>query len=98
MNTWKSCTADILYYDGRPTITKDEGYIVRLTDESIEVAYDDDEGAVCYRGKNTGDGHYQLTAAERNGRASLHRFPGSNFMEGYWNEDDSRGMWRIELK
>jgi len=98
MNTWKCCTADILYYDESPTITKDEGYIVRLTEESIEVAYDDDEGAVCYRGKNSGDGHYQLTATERNGRASLHCFPGSNFMEGYWHEGDSRGMWRIELK
>ena len=98
MNIWKRCTADILYYDGRPVTTDDEGYIVRLTEESIEVAYDDDDGAVCYRGKNTGDGHYQLTAAERKGRASLHRFPNSNFLEGYWHEEDSMGMWRIELK
>lgn len=98
MNTWKRCTADILYYDERPTIIKDEGYIVRLTEESIEVAYDDEEGAVCYRGKNIGDGHYQLTAKERDGRASLHCFPSSNFMEGYWHEGNSRGMWRIELK
>lgn len=98
MDTWKRCTADILYYDGRPAVTKDEGYIVRITEESIEVAYDDDDGAVCYRGKNTGDGHYQLTAAERNGRASLHCFRNSNFLEGYWHEGDSRGMWRIELK
>lgn len=98
MITWKSCTADILYYDGRPVITKDEGYIVRITDETIEVAYDDENGAVCYRGKNTGDGHYDLTAVERHGRASLHAFPNSLFLEGYWNEGETRGMWRIELK
>ncbi len=98
MNTWNRCTADILFYDERPTLTKDEGYIVRLSEENIEVAYDDDEGAVCYRGKNTGNGHYELIASERNGKASLHCFHGSKFMEGYWHEGDSRGMWRIELK
>lgn len=98
MNTWKHCIADVYYRDGRPALTHDEGYIVRITDESIEVAYDDEEGAVCYRGGHTGDGHYHLTAPERDGRASLHRFPNSHFLEGFWHEGESRGMWRIELK
>lgn len=84
MQTWKNCTADILYYDDRAATTNDEGYIVRLLDDSIEVAYDDDEGAVCYRGKNNKDGrfdngHFELTAPERKGRASLHCFPNSHF-------------------
>lgn len=98
MHVWKNCIADILYYDGRAAATNDEGYIVRLSDDSIEIAYDDDEGAVCYRGKNSGDGHFDLTAPGRDGRASLHCFPGSHFMEGYWQEGDARGMWRIHLK
>ncbi len=98
MTTWSNCTADILYYDGTPTDTNDAGYIVRLTDDMIELAYDDDEGAVCYRGKNNGDGHFDLTATERAGRASLHCFPGSHFLEGYWQEERCRGMWRIQLK
>ena len=86
MQTWKNCTADVLYYDETAATIKNEGYvyIVRLSDESIEVAYEDDEGTVCYRGKNKGDGHFDLTAPERNGRASLHCFPNSHFLEGYW--------------
>lgn len=98
MTTWSNCTADILFYDGTPTITNDMGYIVRLTDDIIEVAYDDEEGPVCYRGKNNGDAHYDLEAPERIGRASLHCFPGSHFLEGYWQEGQCRGMWRIQLK
>lgn len=99
MKTWNNCTADILYYDDRAATTNDEGYIVRLSDDLIEVAYDDEDGvAVCYRGKNNGNGHFDLTAPERKGRASLHCFPNSHFMEGYWQEGDARGMWRIQLK
>jgi hypothetical protein len=86
MQLWKNCTADILFYDETPAYINDEGYIVRLSDVSIEIAYDDDEGAVCYRGKNNGDGHFDLAALERKGRASLHFFPSGHFMEGYWQE------------
>lgn len=98
MQIWKNCTADVLFYEESAAAINDDGYIVRLSDDSIEVAYDDDEGAVCYRGKNNGDGHFDLTAPERKGRASLHCFPNSHFMEGYWQEGDARGMWRIQLK
>ena len=56
MQIWKNCTADVLYY-GEFAVDVDVGiYIIRLSDDSIEVAYDDDGGAVCYRGKNNGDG------------------------------------------
>ena len=58
-------------------------------------------GLPCYRGKNNWDGHFDLAAPERKGRASLHCFPNSHFMEGYWQEEDVRGvrgMWRIHLK
>ena len=27
----------------------------------------------------------------------MHRFPDSLILEGYWEEDDAKGMWRIEL-
>ncbi len=96
MPEWTNCTVDI-YYENRPADIDDEGYIVRLSDETIEVAYDDDDGPVVYRGKNKGDGHFDLLAPERQGHASLHQFPDSNFLEGYWVEDDVNGMWRIKL-
>lgn len=98
MKVWKNCTADILYYDDRPAVVNDEGYIVRISDDSFEIAYDDIEGAVCYHGKNNGNDHFDLAAPERNGRASVHRFPNSAFIEGYWQEGGIRGMWRIHLK
>lgn len=98
MTIWKNCTADIFYYDGSPAITDDEGYIVRFTDGRIEIAYDDDAGAVCYKGEDNGSGHYELTAREREGHASLHCFPGGRYLEGYWREGATRGMWRILLQ
>lgn len=97
MQIWKKCIGEFLYYDARAAVVNDSGYIVRLSDDVIEVSYDDDEGAVCYKGKNNGDGHFDLKSRERNGVASLHRFPNSQFMEGYWREGDYRGMWRIRL-
>ncbi len=97
MMIWNRCTADIIFYDERRAATNEEGYIVRLSDQTIEVAYDDDEGAVCYRGKNNGNGHYELRAPERHGEASLHAIQDGHIMEGYWKEGESRGMWRIRL-
>lgn len=61
MQTWSKCTADIFYSNGTSSLIDDAGYIVRLDEDILEIAYDDDEGAVCYRGKNTGDGHFELT-------------------------------------
>lgn len=46
---------------------------------------------VCYRGKNNGDSHFDLTAPNKKGLASLHCFLNSHFMEGYWQEGDVRG-------
>ena len=97
MQTWSNCTADIFYSNGTTSLIDDAGYIVRLDDEILEIAYDDDEGAVCYRGKNTGDGHFELTAPERDGHAVLHRTPGSTHLHGYWKESGYQGMWRISL-
>ncbi len=97
MEIYKNCATTILYFDGDPA-AEDHGYLVRISEGSVEIAYDDDEGPVCYRGKNPGNGHYLLEAPERRGRATLHRMPGSKIMEGYWEEDGYRGMWRILLK
>ncbi|TAM17846.1 MAG: hypothetical protein EPN62_19790 [Candidimonas sp.] len=70
--------------------------VVKITDDEILVEYDDD-GLVQYRGENDGNGHFVLTAPEVDGKASLHRFPDSQTLEGSWVEGGYRGMWRIEL-
>jgi hypothetical protein len=96
VQVWKNCSIDTLYYTDRPADVDEKGSIVRLTDDYLEVAYDDG-GPVVYRGKNNHDGHFNLIAPEVKGKASLHFFPNSNIMEGYWIEDGVQGMWRVRL-
>ena len=94
MTIWNHCKMSTLYYsdDG------EESYpcVVKITDDEILVEYDD-EGLVQYRGSNDGQGHFLLAAPDVEGRASLHRFPDANILEGSWVEGGYRGMWRIEL-
>jgi hypothetical protein len=73
-------------------------YEVRLGEGAIVVSYFDDEGAVIYRGTEVEPGHFKLEAPERNGRGTLHRFKDSIFLEGFWQEGGSLGMWRIQLE
>ena len=73
-------------------------------DESgeIEVSYKSgtsEGGLISYAGMAQGEGHYWLESIMNGGRASLHRFPDSQILEGYWEveEEKEKGMWRIEL-
>lgn len=71
---------------------------VRITEKGeIVVSYETDDGYTIYKGQEQGKGHYLLESDEPFGRGSLHRFEGSQILEGYWEEDGSKGMWRIEL-
>lgn len=94
---WKNCKADFYYQDGSAAYLQEPGYDVRIDDETIVVSYEDEEGHVVYRGINNGDGHYELSAPERRGTATLHRSPDSDVLEGFWIEDGARGMWAIFL-
>lgn len=60
MTVWQNCTVDSLYYSEDPAATKESGYQVKIDDAEIVVSYQDD-GWVEYRGKNKGNGHFQLT-------------------------------------
>ncbi len=97
MTVWNNCLVDVVYYDERPALLREPGYEVKIDDTGILVGYQDDAGWVEYRGKNNGDGHFVLEAPERKGKATLHRFPDSNILEGYWQEQGYQGMWRITL-
>lgn len=72
---------------------------VRINDESGEIAisYESDDGYTVYSGIESGDGRYMLECKEAQGKASLHRFPNGPILEGYWEENGLKGMWRIEL-
>jgi hypothetical protein len=95
MSIWKNSKIALLWYS-KDEASEQNPCEVRIDDQEIVVEYEDD-GLVQYRGKNTGDGHFELTAPDVEGRASLHMFPGSNVLEGSWVEGRQRGMWRITL-
>jgi len=76
--------------------SEDYPCVVKIDESEVLVEYDDD-GLVQYKGSERGPGHYELSAPEVHGKASLHSFDGSSFLEGSWVEDGYRGMWRIEL-
>ncbi len=95
MTIFKNSQMDILHYDegsyeGLPCQ-------VRLSNGEIVIDYLEDNTRVIYRGIDDGSGHYQLDSPEINGRATLHRFPNSEILEGSWIEGGYRGMWKIHL-
>ncbi|HPL67776.1 MAG TPA: hypothetical protein PLG94_14690, partial [Smithellaceae bacterium] len=95
MTVWNNCKADIIYYDGEADI--DEHCEVKIDKDEIIVSYAGENGPVVYKGKNNGDGHFELSASIVNGHATLHRLKYSNILEGFWLEDGYKGMWRIKL-
>ncbi|PSF09004.1 hypothetical protein C7H09_08160 [Marinobacter fuscus] len=86
---------DILHFDD--TSYEDEPCQVRIGEKDIVVDYEEDGKRILYRGHERGAGHYELTSEQVKGRATLHRFEGSNILEGSWIEDGVRGMWKIRL-
>ena len=98
MAVWDNSIMECIYYDGDPA---DMGMDcqVRIDEDEIVVTYEEDDGGYpVYRGANDGTGHYVLQCPTNNGRATLHRFPNGQILEGYWDEDGCRGFWRIRLQ
>jgi hypothetical protein len=69
---------------------------VRISNGSIAISYDD-VGKVVYEGTEEAPGHFRLSCSAVNGRATLHRFPDDDMLEGFWAEGGYLGMWRIQL-
>ena len=87
---------DVLFYDETPAYEGVECEI-RLGDGEIVVTYWEEDGVVLYRGREDGEGHYILECPAKNGKASLHSFPDSRYLEGWWIEEGYRGAWRVTL-
>lgn len=103
MAIWPNSKMTTPYYSAHDA-SIDYPCIVKIDDETIRVEYEEGERNVCYKGRNHGDGHFELTSSYTDGRATLHRYPdrsdltdGSNVLEGYWEELRYRGTWRIKL-
>ena len=71
---------------------------VRIDNGSIAISYtDENKGMVVYEGNEQGSGHFKLRSKNVNGSGTLHQFDGDNILEGWWNEEGSEGMWRIQI-
>jgi hypothetical protein len=71
---------------------------VRIDGTKIVVSYEQHDGPTVYEGEEVASGHFKLTSARKSGRATLHRMPGENLLEGHWIEGQDQGMWRIQLE
>ncbi len=65
---------------------------VILHEGSIMISY----GDAIYKGERVGKGHYILSKQPGDGRATLHKIPYENVLEGSWEEYGQQGMWKIE--
>lgn len=96
VEVWPRSTFETYSVEGR--MGADRRCRVQIGDGLIEVTYAERDGTtVKYSGREHGEGHFELAALEVAGKATLHRFPGGPFLDGYWCEDGGRGMWRITL-
>lgn len=66
----------------------------RITVSSYDVT---EQRPSVYTGIENSPGHFQLEDPEVRGTASLHRFEGSDLLDGFWAEAPAVGMWRIQL-
>jgi hypothetical protein len=75
-----------------------DGCELVLRGDTIVVSYEGETGPVIYMGKQTGQGHYNLSCPEKRARATLHRWPDDGLtFEGSWVEDGEFGMRQVEI-
>jgi|SRR3990170_6091423 len=96
VQVWYNCEVASLSYDAEVVYFSCE---VKIDNNNILVSYiqEGKPTAIIYKGTEHESGHYELSSKEVKGRATLHRFKGSKFLEGWWQEDGAQGMWRIAL-
>ena len=96
MAIFKNSIMDYVCYDG--TIAEGLSCEVIINGDEIAVSFKHEQEFIIYKGKEKGQGHYQLDCPEQNGKANLHRFAEGKFLDGYWEENKIRGFWRIYLE
>lgn len=70
---------------------------LRVDGDEISVTYEEDDGSIAeYKGSDLGSGHYALTyTGYPECKATLHKRPNEDMLEGWWLEDGEEGMWQI---
>lgn len=95
MAIWRNSSMETFYASADAVET--EPCEVRVSGNNIVVSYGSAGDYITYEGIETGEGHFKLHAPHVGGRATLHRLPGEDVLEGWWFEDGLEGMWRIHL-
>lgn len=96
MTVWRGCPVATYYVDGLDDSLECE---VRIDGPVLVVSFGDgrDGPPDVYRGEEVGPGHYRVMGADGS-KGTLHRLsPDDEWLEGYFQEDGERGMWRIQL-
>jgi hypothetical protein len=93
VTTWKHSTLASYYHRNNKGECN-----VRIDGAKIVLSYEQHDGLTVYEGEEIAPGHFKLTCARKGGRATLHRIPGKDLIEGHWVEGQDQGMWRIQLK
>ena len=85
---------DTVFYDSREAWLQTPCKVT-FHGERLVISFDLGDGNYRYSGKEIGEGHFDLSLEEGEGRGTLHRFATSRILEGYWTEGSAHGFWRI---
>lgn len=75
--------------------------IISMEDNKISLSFDNEDGEnFKYLGEENGSGHYLLKSTDSDEKCTLHGFPSSKILDGYWldKENDDEGFWRVRIK
>jgi len=75
--------------------------IISIENGKLQLSYDNEDGEnFKYFGEEIGEGHWKLNLTDGEETASLHSFPKSKILEGYWINSDveEQGFWRVHIK
>ncbi|WP_192215973.1 hypothetical protein [Methylobacterium bullatum] len=93
---WTDSYFETFYSDGR---TADmTSCVVKIDHLGIRIEYSEGDRLIAYVGEEDGPGHYRLSCPENGGVAEFHRFYESLMLDGWWNQENYYGMWRVTLQ
>lgn len=96
---FNSSVMEVVYYSEQDADTGEPCRVI-IGDGHIEVIYDFVDEVRKWTGNEIGDGHFRLEGLDFEGEATLHAFPTIKkgmWLDGFWEEEGERGMWRIRL-
>lgn len=95
MTRWSKSECQTFYENAREAVT--EQCEVLIIGGVITVDARHFGGNWIYKGHEVGTGHFSLGSETHHGTGTLHHDDAEDVLEGWWDEEGLRGMWRITL-